>query len=135
MLGFPPEQGVRPGNVELIVVIRKVDHPWPYERLLLQDLVFDPRSRFCQRLRDFLRFPVLAVQQSSDCALDFVVAQRLRLSDKQWQVRRQLLPLPDEPHKRFPRIGEVHKRLSALDVAGVEMAEELPFINARDLLR
>jgi hypothetical protein len=83
----------------------------------------------------FLAFPIPRRAAAADGALYFVVAQRLRLSDQQRKFRRQFLPLLDEAHKRFPCIIEVHKCLTTLDVARIEMTQDLPFINARDLLR
>src|SRR3546814_6864690 len=45
MLRLPAEQAPGARDVELVMVVRDVDHPRPDERILILDLVLDPRAR------------------------------------------------------------------------------------------
>ena len=73
-----------------------IDHPRTDERVLLQEFVLHPGPRPGEELGYLARFPFLVVDQFTDGALYFVETKRLRLTEKQDRMRRQLFaPIDD----------------------------------------
>jgi len=96
MLRLPAEKGAGAGDIELVMVVRKVDHPWFDERLFIQHLVFQPGARFRQGFWNFTRFPLPGMKLLCKEPLHFVVTQGLRLTNQQRQLFRQFAALLDQ---------------------------------------
>ena len=97
------------------------------------DLVLQPGAGGCDRFRDGPGLPRLAVHEATDQILQRLVALRDRLADQKRDFFRQ----PGTPfhHTAEGRgdISDVDQRLPVGHIAGKDMAQHVPLVNALDL--
>src|SRR5437867_2407218 len=80
-LRFPAQGRSSPANVKGVVIIGEIDHPGLDERLFARHMVLQPSSGFREGLRNGLRLPLLAVNESAEGTLQVVVAHGVWLTD------------------------------------------------------
>lgn len=96
MLGLPAEEIAGAGDVELVIRIGVIDHPWTDESVLLQDFVLHPGPGPGERLGYLARLPFLIVDQFRGRALYLVETQRLKLPEEEYRIWRQLFAAIDD---------------------------------------
>ena len=133
MLWLPANEAPGARDVEFVVVVRNVNHPRLDEGILVEDLALDPSSGPGQRLRNRPRLPILVVNEPRHLALNLVKAECLRLSQKQRQLRRQILAPLHDREQRVGQVVQMQKRLPCVEIARIDVADELALVYPRDL--
>jgi len=135
MRGRPLEHGAGARDVERVVVVGPVDHPRLDEGILAWHHPLNPGANLGDRPRDIVRFPGIAVQQPRKRVLQFVVAEGLRFTDQDrnlsWHLSATFYGVLDG----VDRIVQMNERLAVRGFARIEVASELPFVDALDLVR
>src|SRR5204863_979946 len=80
------------------------------------------------------RLPVFAVNESTERALDGVVAERLRLAEQERRHRRQLCAPVDSAQHGVDEVIEMNERLPVRDVARIERTRDVALMDALDLM-
>jgi hypothetical protein len=122
-------------GVEFVVILGDLHHPRLDEGILIQHLVLHPGAGLRQRPRQGESRPWPPMDQPSDFALQFVVSRAARLTDQQRELRRQLAASIDDAVHCIDQIFEMQVRLSAIGLAGEQIAGGLLLVDAGDLLR
>src|SRR6266496_2358112 len=80
-LRFPAKYCAGSNDIQCVVIIREIDHPWLNEwRFRERQIVLKPYLRFGERLGDLTRLPVFIVHKAAEGLLQFIITKRLRLA-------------------------------------------------------
>lgn len=79
---LPAKKRAGVGDVERIMIIREIDHPWLEEWVGTGQQGLEPAAKLGQCLGDLIRLPFLAVKLAADGTLQLVVTERFRFADE-----------------------------------------------------
>ena len=133
--GRPVKQVAGARDVECVVVVGAVDHPRFDESFLAGDLILQPGAELGHRCRNAVRFVRLTADQPHECVLQFVVAQRLGLTDQDRSLRRQLGAAINGALDGINYILKMDVGLPMRDFTGIQTSGKLSLVDALDLMR
>src|SRR5262245_61029579 len=119
MLRVPANQLPRLGDVEGVMIVGDVNHPWPDEGSLAEHLRLDPGARLSERLGYLPCFPSGAVDQSADLGLQLAITHHLGLAEKERKFRRQSIASLNQPRHSNNEVRQMEGGLSRAQVAGI----------------
>ncbi len=131
---LPAEPAAGAGDVDLVVIVRVLDHPGLDLGILVEHLGLHPCAWLGQALGQGERAPVLAVNQPADALLQFAVGERFFLADKEHAIIRQFVAAVDRAHESLDQIVLVQIGLACLEIAAEQIGGREALEDAGDLL-